>query len=272
VELIGVQPVIDIVALTLQSAFLNGQSTPISLMLISDPESAKTSTINSFSQLDFVAYYDEITAKQIIDSVIPQVKSGRCKYIVIPDLINCVEKNRATRDSFLALIKSAIDDTGIKRIATAYKSLEIAKDEQGIKFGIITAITSKNFKGIKHSMIKTGLMSRFIPFSYSYPIDKILTVFNLIAKVDKKTKKDRVPEIVTKPTDIHIDPKFSAQLFTLAREIGNQYEAYGIRAQVNLQRLAQANALLNNRKRVVQSDVDKIMSLSKWMNLRFEAV
>lgn len=270
-ELKGIEPLVDMIALTLQSAFLKGEKTPLSLMLVSEPESAKTTTLHSFANLDFVAYYDEITAKQLIDLVIPQVKNGRCKYLVIPDLINCIDKNRSSRDQLLAVLKSATDDTGIKRIATAYKSIEVQKNEDGIRFGIITAITTRNFKTIRHYIAKTGFLSRFIPFTYSYPIDKVMDIMQMIAKRQYNGIPE-VPKINAVLTEVKSNAALNEKLFVLAREIGKEYEGYGIRAQVNLQRLAASNALLHKRKAVTNADIEKVMTLSRWMNYRFNQI
>lgn len=270
--LVGIQPVVDIISLTLQTAFIKNSKTPLSLLLVSDPESAKTSAINYFSNLDFVSYHDEITAKQMIDKIIPAVKTGKCKYVVIPDLINCIDKQRSTRDQFLNTLKSAIDDTGIKSISTAYKSVEVQKGEEGIRFGLITAITNNNLRTIKSSIIRSGLLSRFIPFSYKYPIDKVLAIFDYINNPKKKIDHIKVPVINHHVTDVTGTKELYDQLREIAIIIGQEYQGYGIRAQINLKRLAEANALLHKRNRINQSDIDRIKELSKWMNYKFEVI
>lgn len=68
-ELFGIQPLVDIISLCLQSGFVKNEKNGVSLIIISKPEGAKTSSIFKFSNLDFVAYYDEITAKKNIGRI-----------------------------------------------------------------------------------------------------------------------------------------------------------------------------------------------------------
>lgn len=268
-ELVGVQPLVDIIALTIQTGFISNELNSCSLLLIAKPETVKTTTIGKFSDLDYVAYFDEITAKKLIDEFFPLVKNNKYKFLLIPDLINCIEKQKATRDSFLALIKSGIDDTGVKKISTYHKSLMYQDIATGIKFGLISAITSKNFNGIRREMINTGLLSRFIPFSYDFGMEKISQILNMLNGKKMEVKEVIIPKINKTPTDIPNNPELFSQLNVLAMKVAMESEAYGFRTLLNLQRLAKASALINGRKEVMQEDIDKIIYLSNWINLNY---
>jgi hypothetical protein len=55
----------------------------------------------------------------------------------------------------------------------------------------------------------------------------------------------------------------------LSYKIGQEVGGYGFRILRNLQALAKANAILNDRTEVNQQDIDKIIYLSNWINYRF---
>jgi hypothetical protein len=266
--LIEIQPVIDIIELTLQSAFIKNEKNAVSLMLVAGPEAAKTSSIFNFFDLNFVSYYDEITQKKLIDEFLPLVKNKQIRTLLIPDLINCIEKQRSTRDQFLAIIKSGIDDTGLVRISTQFKQLQYMELAEGLKFNIITAITTNNFKAAQKEMTNSGLLSRFIPFSYSYPIDKIKRIFDLIEGTETNSKVE-IKKIIKKDVKIPNSPQYFKEFEMVSAKLGQEYGGFGIRAQINLQRLAKANAILNGRKEVNKEDVQKIISLSKWFNYNY---
>ena len=270
--LINIQPLIDIVSLTLQSRFLKKEKNGVSLLLIGKPETAKTSTIFEFSNLSFVGYYDEITQKKLIDEFLPLVQTKQKRTLLIPDLINCIEKQKSTRQQFLNILKSGIDDTGVTRISTYHKQLfQPDKKADGIKFNLITAITSDNFRKVQRYFTETGLLSRFITFSYDYPISTLKEIIKTIEGTQSGSKVT-IPKIKKKNTEISNSPHLFAQFEFISSKLGLQYKGYGIRSQINLQRLAKANALLNNRTKINQDDINKIIKLSNWFNFNFNPI
>lgn len=271
-ELVNIQPIVDIIALTLQSTFISNESNGVSLLLISKPETAKTSAIFKFHNLDFASYYDEITQKKIIDEFLPLVKAEQKSVLLIPDLINCIEKQKTTREQFLNMIKSGIDDTGIVQISTYHKQLSYLKLVEGLKFSVITAITSENFHKVERYLKETGLLSRFIPFSYDYPINLVKTIFEIIEGSSSSSNKISIPKIIKSHKKIENEPELFKNFEMVSMKLGMQYKAYGIRGQTNLQRLAKANALLNSRTKVNKEDIDKILYLSNWINYDYNSI
>lgn len=271
-QLVGIQPIIDILALTLQTPFIKNEANGVSLMLIASPETAKTTSIFKYSNLDFVSYYDEITQKKLIDEFIPLVKNNQKRTLLIPDLINCIEKQKSTRNQFLNMIKSGIDDTGIVRISTFHKQLQYMKLKEGIKFNMITAITGDNFHKIIRYMKQTGLLSRFLPFTYKYPLSLVKQIFMMIEGEKSNWEGVTIPKIYKKDKDVSAKPALFKEFEFISTSLGREYGAYGIRSQVSLQRLAKANALLDKRTEVNKDDISKIVKLSDWMNLKFNSI
>ena len=266
--LVGIQPVLDIVALTLQTSFIENEKNGTSLLLVAKPEAAKTSTIFEFRSLDFVSYYDEVTQKKLMDEFLPQVKQGDVKTLLVPDLINCIEKQKSTRDQFLSIIKTGIDDAGIIRISTYHKQLYYMGLSEGLRFNMVTAITTDNFRKIRKYLDSTGLLSRFVPFTYDYPIDKLQEIFRII-EGNRKQKAVILPSIKKKMVVVPHNPHLFRELELVSSRIGSEYSGYGIRSQISLQRLAKASAVLDGRTTVKKKDIERIIHLSKWMNFAF---
>jgi uncharacterized protein YlzI (FlbEa/FlbD family) len=262
-NLVGVQPIIDIITLILQSAFLKPYH-PLSLLFISKPESAKTTSILQFKNLDFVYYVNEITAKTMIDLIFPLARKMNVRCILIPDILNCIEKQLTTRQQFLNTVKALIEE-GIDKIHTFQKHYEIEPYEEPIRMGIITAITTENYQQTKKYLRKIGLLSRFVPFSFRYPSDLLKRIFQAI-EGGEVIEGMTIKTIIKEDKEIKGDIELFKEFEMISRDLGRQYSGYGIRIQRNLQNLAKANAMLNGRDTVIKEDIDKVVTLSRWIN------
>lgn len=285
-EIAGIQPLIDTVALCLQSTYIVNEQNGISLLMVANAESAKTTTLFAFSGLDFVGYYDDITQKKLLDEFIPFVRAKQKKTLTIPDLINCVEKQKVTRSGFLNIIKSAMDDTGLSAISTPHLQLQRAMENDtglfGTKFNVITAITKgalmeggKDTPSMKKIMIKSGLLTRFLPFSYEYSVGLVKKIFDMQSGLDlEDADYCDIPEINKTFTHVECDYDFARQLDVVSTMLNVEFEksGYGIRPHRNLIRLAKSNALINKRDKVTKTDIDTIMKLANYFNFKFNAM
>lgn len=261
--LVEAEPLREIVEIVLQSQFVKPFE-PTNLLLIAKPEAGKTTILSCSQKKNFVFYVNEITAKMMIDVLFPLVERGEIRAVVVPDLLNCIEKQKSTRQQFLMLLKTAIEE-GFTQVQTYHKRY-VAKTP--IKFSLITAITAVDFVQARRYLEDTGLLSRFVPFSYDYPIDKIRKIFDFIEAENAK-KKDIEFKINRRSSEIETNTEIFKRLEILSRELGQQYSGYGFRAQETLQRLVKANALLNNRIAITETDVEKVLRLGRWINFDF---
>jgi len=276
-EIVGIQPLIDIASLTLQTAFITDsvdKYRPVSLLFVARPESGKTTIISRFQKLNFVYFTNEVTSKTLVDKIFPEIESGKVRFILIPDILNCVKKSTYTREPLLQTLKSLVDE-GVTRIQTPFKDYEFKKP---IKAGLITAITRSELysKQGRYSLYqdlkRIGFLSRMIPFSYEYPIDKLMKIFEYV--MSGRTEEDSkavIPKIkqLKKLKRYEPDQTLFSLLLPISQKLASFMDAYGIRTQKNLQKLCYANALLNNRSYVTREDVDKILYLGRWMNFDF---
>jgi len=280
---IEIQPLIDIISLTLQTGFLeDGLSgySPASLLLIAKPESGKTTAIKEFRHLPFIYYTDEITSKVILEKILPFTQGERPqkRFIMIPDILNSIEKQTYTRLPLINTLKSLTDE-GLTKVETPFKYHETL-GKNPVKLGFISAITQKGLHAggqysVKNDLKRVGFMSRLTPFSYRYPINKIAKILNYIKDEDAKGKYDNKQ---IKTIKIKTPAKLKRYtrkgeifepLIEISKYLGEQSDAYGLRSQQRLQKLAMANAMINDRDEVTEEDVNKIVELSEYMNLEF---
>jgi len=276
-NLLEVEPLIDIIKLTLQTAYIKGVNTPVNLLLIAKPESAKTSAMEIF-KIKGTYTTNNITQAVVVSKILPMIENQGLKYLIIPDFLNAIEKDYTTRQGFLNLMKSLIEE-GITSLDT-FNIRTNKVYEPPLKVGLITGITTESFYGhynvkehhweggVKHIWKAMGLLSRFVPFSYKYELSKTFRVFEFIEK-EEQQKATLKPKIVRRRVEVKGNPQLFAKLETVSRDIGYEAGGYGFRMQRSLQALAKANAVLNGRAEVTQEDIDKIIFLGNWMNFQF---
>jgi len=266
------------IKLTLQSGYIKHVETPVNLLLIAKPESAKTSAMSLF-KIKETYVTNNITQSVIVSKILPMIENQGLKHLIIPDILNTIEKDYTTRQGFLNLIKSLIEE-GI----TSLDQFNVRTHkvyEPPIKCGLITAITSESYEGywdeinhrwiggIKQQWRNMGLLSRFIPFSYQYELTKINRIFKFIEEEEHEKSSMPKQKIKRKMVDVKGNPGLFEQFQILSLNVGKEVGGYGFRVQRSLQTLAKANVVLNDRAEVTKEDVDKILYLGNWMNYRF---
>jgi len=275
--LLEIDPLKNIIKLTLQTGYLKHTKTPVNLLLIAKPESGKTAAMSLF-KIKGTFTTNNITQSIIVKKIFPMIENQGLKHLIIPDILNAIQKDKTTRLGFLNLIKSLMEE-GITSLDTFHIRTNKVYDPP-IKCGLITAITSDNFNGYydprrqqfrggaKAIWKSTGLLSRFIPFSYQYEISKISKIFNFIEKEEEQRSTGK-EKIRRKMIDVKGNTKLFEKLRITSSQLGVEMGAYGFRLQRSLQCLAKANAILNNRTEVTQEDIDAVLHLANWMNYRY---
>jgi hypothetical protein len=189
------------------------------------------------------------------------------------DILNSLKKQKSTREPLLQTLKSLVDE-GVKKVDTYHKYYAF---KTPIKAGLICGITRSEFYAQQErysfysDFKRYGFLSRMIPFTYEYPIDRLDKIFHYVMSGKAEDSNVLIPKIRQFKKEKQYEP--NEQLFLhlqrISIELAQYSDSYGIRVQKNLQKLCYANALLNNRDYVAKEDVDKILYLSRWMNFDF---
>jgi len=194
--------------------------------------------------------------------------------VLIPDILNCTEKANVTKAPLLQSLKTMVDE-GTTRIKTPYKDYHY---DRPIKLGLISGITRESLydsstqkASLYSDLRKMGFLSRMIPFSYEYPINKTTNIFDYIFGRRRSSFQMRIPQLKT-PVDPQIYepmPRLLSKLQVISHSLAQFSDSYGFRCQKNLQKLCYASAMLDNREQIKQKDIDKILNLGRWMNFSF---
>ena len=193
--MLEIKPLLEIVKLTLQTGYVKKTETPVNLLLIAKPEHAKTSAMAAF-KIKGTFTTNNITQAVIISKILPMIENNGLKHLIIPDLLNAIEKDYTTRNGFLNLIKILMEE-GITSLDTFHMRTNKTYNPP-IQCGLITGTTSESYLGyydesekrhkggVKYKWRTIGLLSRFIPFSYEYELSKISRIFKCIENEDQQ--------------------------------------------------------------------------------------
>jgi hypothetical protein len=268
--MIDIEPLEKIIALALQSAYVNNNEKAVSLLLLADAEHGKTEALNKATNQLFkskkIFYSNNITAKYVEKNLMHSIEKGEIRHIVIPDILNCIERGRSTRKLFLNFMKSLIEE-GIVHIADAYGDF---KAEHKVRCGLITAITKNNMKENFFEWRNIGFLSRVVTFSYSYNFAKVIKIIDSFLK--ETGSEPSIYKISTTDETIADSEELYSPLKTFALTEARKIEGLGLRLYKNLIYLARSNAKLNKRKKVTPEDITEILRLTAWINLNYNAL
>lgn len=263
VSLIGVNDVVLLIELALYSGYISNER-PVSLLIIANPESGKTEMLLAFKNIRGVKAPTDITAYKILEQYGDDMAEGKIKHLIIPDLITPVSKKQETAVQFVGFLNALIEE-GILE----YQSFLITRSypNQPARVGLLTSITPEYLKDTRHRLIRAGFMSRMLPVCYSYSESTLGRIRQYIA--NRSYHQDSGIE-VNLPDDekvIELPLPMTERIVERASILGQATQTYGFRYQKQLQALAMANALKNNRDTVNQEDIDTVLRLSYLMDM-----
>jgi hypothetical protein len=257
-------PLIDIIKLTLLTSYIKNVPKPNSLIIIAKPESGKTEVMKKFQIYKNVAYLSDVTAFGIQRDLLGKIESGEVRHIIIPDLLKPLARKESTVNSFITMMNSLIEE-GVAAMTT-YATPGLVAFKKPVKVGLITAITSDEFKDNRHNWKKKGFLSRTIPFSYSYGMSTINKVFESILDLEYMKDQDIKLKIPKQSVDVKLPEEYARAILPSTTMIAEAQETYGFRLQKQFQALLQASALDRGRRVVNRSDVDRVLPLMNWVN------
>ena len=143
----------------------------------------------------------------------------------------------------------------------------------GLYFAVLRSelYASQGRYSLYSDLKRMGFLSRLTPFSYEYPIDKVVKIFEYIQSGKTEGCDVNIPRlrISKRERAFQLNKELFRYLEIISRDLASYSDSYGLRVQKNLQKLCYANALLNSRDYVTKEDVDKVLYLGRWMNFQF---
>jgi len=293
--MIGLEWLEELISYALASTYLEKER-PVSLLIIADSESGKTEILNKYIGLENVIYITSFTRIGILNEYGRELERGIKRSIIIPDMIQVLDSlSPSIRSTVIAFILGIVEE-GLVDIQTAKISI---KPEKPIRANIIGALPRYCIEDERRlrRWAGIGFASRVLPISYDYSAETEAKILNYIIYRGYKREElplyyDKLTELVAKGEnhEIEIEPDKAIVLLALSRELaqtirdklniegkeegGKSWVAKvrGFRMQRQLQTLAMARALLNDRDKVTDEDIKRITELAHWINLSFNYV
>jgi len=257
------EPLVEIITLTIYTAYIKNVQKPNSLLIIAKPESGKTEVMKKFIPNKNIAYLSDTTAFGIERDYLPKIETGEIRHIIIPDLLKPLSRKESTVKSFITTMNGLIEE-GIASAST-YATRRIS--EKPVKCGIITAITGEELNDQRHNWGRIGFLSRIVPFSYSYGIETVKKVFDYILGLDYLKEHDiELKRIPKQDKVISLPRRYAQTILPSVTTIAKAQDTYGFRLQKQFQALLQASALEKGRKSVNSRDVERVLHLMNWVN------
>ena len=241
-----------IVKLCHLSAYLIDEE-QLSLMLIAPPENGKTHFLMSYEDRLSI----NVTDLSFMGLVHNLQRNLKFKSLKIPDFLKITGKKRSTSQNLLTLLNGFLEE-GLFKIDLGNKEEINFKGRRG---GILTATTNKSYSQNRKTWEGMGFSSRFLICSYKYSSETIYKIMKLINK--GKTKKQKAEKIKSKRSLVISEDKFNQQLNKIS---------VGLRQLIQLQTLAKANALNENRLKVIQKDINEVIRLHQYLNLDYTEI
>jgi len=256
-------PLVDIVTLTLYTAYIKNVPKPNSLLIIAEPESGKTEILKKFIRNKNVVYLSDVTAFGIERDYLSKIEAGEIRHIIIPDLLKPLSRKESTVKTFITMMNALIEEG----IASASTYVMRRTSDNPVKCGIITAITAEELRDQRHNWGRLGFLSRIVPFSYSYGMETVKKVFDSILGLDYLRERDiELRRIPKQDKEIKLHRRYAQAILPSTATIAKGQQTYGFRLQKQFQALLQASALEKGRRCVNSSDVDRILPLMNWVN------
>lgn len=256
--LINIEPLKKIIECAIISPYIKEEK-PISLLIVAKAESGKTSAMKMYRENKGIIYLSDCTAYGITRDVLPKIVSGEIKTIMIPDLITPLAKQTKTRQGFVAFLNNLVEE-GVAKMTSYATSWN--KDANA---NVITAVTDQELKDSRHNWAKIGFLSRFILFSYSYNEPTVNLILNSYSVNPPPIKKLKL-KLPRKQVNIFLPREIADNLDPTAKQIGEQFRLYGLRAKINFRSLLKSLAVRNGKKTVADFEFQEFLELSRYMN------
>lgn len=258
----NLEPLIDIVRLTLYTAYIKNVPKPNSLLIIAKPESGKTEVLKKFIANKNVAYLSDVTAYGIERDYLPKIESREIRHIIIPDLLKPLSRKESTVRTLITMMNGLIEE-GIASIST-YATQRITPKH--VKCGIITAITGSELRDQRHNWGRLGFLSRIVPFSYSYSMETVKIVFDSILGLGYLKEYGIELSVPREDRKITLPRRYARAILPSTTAIAQAQKTYGFRLQKQFQAFLQVSALERGRSVVNSRDVERVLHLMDWVN------
>lgn len=258
------RPVLLMVNLVLQTAFLKSCQKPISLLLLGEPGIGKSRLLSPLARVKEVSYVNDITPKYLVE-FLGRVRRGEKRFLVVPDFTNCMSHGKSTRTTLVAVLRTMTEE-GVVDLSDYH--LEF-KSDKPVKAGLITATTNSSYEEFSRVWKRTGFLSRLLPFSFSHSVETTQRIMDHIDAGLSDPIEKVAFKVVRKPRPVSCPAHLLRQLRAYEELLSKSTGSLPYRHQIQLNAITESRAVIRGARKITQADVDKISWLSKWINYDF---
>lgn len=251
------EPVLELLRAAIWTGKLADEK-PVSVMLVAEQESAKTEMLKYFNGTSTLAYISDLTSKGLQRHK-DAIEKGKIRHLVLLDLVRVISHGRAVQERTFQTL-AALMEEGESATLDAGGSSEW---EGFPRIGCLMALTPAFFKSKRGRWRETGFMTRFVPVSFKYT-EKTQHAIHMAIGAGLHLPPAHPEMMKDFPAQIFMADKFSRTLVSRAEELGEVMKTYGFRYQKSMRSLAKAQAFINGRGTVTDSDVGKVLSWSEF--------
>lgn len=255
--MIKTEEIKELIKTVLYSGYVADEK-PLSVMFVGNIGTGKSEIINSFRKVDNLAFFTDVTYMGLIKLL---EENKEVRHIVIPDFLKITMKKKSTSENITSCFNAMMEE-GIDKISMMGQSF----DFKGKKCGLITATTKSSFEQKSKQWRSMGFLSRMLVISYDYSKDTVEEIFDYIFKRNYLNDENKIRlNMPIRNIPVQISKSLSKKL----RDVNTDF-----RGQKQLQTLAMARTLMDNRKEFVVTDEDikKVNSFKKFINLNYTKI
>jgi hypothetical protein len=257
----------EIIELAIYSGYI-AKEKPISLLLVANPEAGKTKLVEQYKLNSGLVFISDSTPVGLVNKYSHKLNSGEIKHFVFTDLITPISKSSESRSAFVTFLNGLVEE-GLYSIHTHFMNLDIRIPKP---IGIIACIAPNPLLDNRHNWASIGFMSRLLPISWRYSENTKHLILDSI--LNNHQDQDIRLDLPDRELDINLDYDLAKKLYPLALQlnIDSANNPYGFRLMKQLHALVKASALKDKRDQVQPKDIDKIKTLSEFMNFSYNEI
>ena len=238
---------------------LEHKEVALSAMIIAKVESGKTAVINQFVPNDGILVLSDVTEYGLLHDYLDDLKDGTIHRLLIPDLINPVNRKQDTVNTLITFFNSYISWEGVNSISTyAMPNIRLVNPLRG---SLLTTIAIGDFNRMMGRMAAVGFISRLMPITYSYTQEAVRAILLDIAHGRDKWDSVKL-DFPKDKVDVRLEGLLAERLMGLSEVIGGQAGGYGFRSMHQFMTLAKSRALAKGRDNVSVEDVECVEYLA----------
>jgi len=259
--MIGVEKLTKMLEVALYSGRVRNER-PLSVLIISSVGAGKSKMISKLHGNDGILYMTDMTPYAIYKRFGRELREGKIRHLVSPDLLNALLKPKEQAEAFIGFMNALIEE-GIARIQSKESNFVA---EFPVSVGFITAISKQDFDKRQDRWAAIGFLSRMLPVSYTYDKVTIDQIFDYIFRREYHQERPIKLSFPREAVEVTLPLDLARQLQGLAEKLKDTQDEYGFRRQEQLQRFVLGHALSQERIVVTPDDLIALQEVVPFIN------